>query len=267
MNPFSKLPTAVKENRKRDRFVTREEIEKVLEACPNPEWKLVVALARYGGLRTPSEPFALKWEHVNWAENRVLVPSPKTEHHEGGESRLIPLFPELMPYLTECFESAKEGSVYVVERLREGCGNIGPQFKKIVIRAGLKPWPKLFHNLRASRETELANQSPIQVVYKWICNSPQVASKHYLQITEDHFAKAVQNPVQQPAVSGCNELNKSTQAKEKPPEFPRVASGCRSLLRTALDDTGLEPVSSTMSTHCGSRQISAKPHKNIRYGR
>jgi len=27
---------------------------------------------------------------INWAENRLRVPSPKTEHHTGGESRLIP---------------------------------------------------------------------------------------------------------------------------------------------------------------------------------
>ena len=28
-------------------------------------------------------------------------------------------------------------------------------------------------------------------------NSPKVAQKHYLQVTADHFEKAVQNPVQQ----------------------------------------------------------------------
>ena len=30
------------------------------------------------------------------------------------------------------------------------------QLLRIIGRAGLQPWPKLFHNLRASRETELS---------------------------------------------------------------------------------------------------------------
>jgi integrase len=252
-NPFSKLATAVKENRKRDHFVKREVIYGVIDACPSSEWKLVAALARFGGLRTPSEPFALKWSDINWEKDKIVVHSPKTEHHEGGNCRIIPLFPELKPYLEQCFEEAQEGSVYVVEGLRKGCGNIGPQFGKIIKRAGLKPWPKVFHNLRASRETELADEYPIQVVCDWIGNSPQVASRHYLQTTEEHFRKAMHNPMQQPAEMGSLGLNKSTHPKEKPPEIPRVSTLCRPLRRTEMDDTGLEPVTPTMSTWCSSQ--------------
>lgn len=43
----------------------------------------------------------------------------------------------------------------------------------------------------ASRETELAENYPIQVVTDWIGNSPEIAMKHYLQTTEEHFARAV----------------------------------------------------------------------------
>jgi integrase len=63
------------------------------------EWRLLIALCRYGGLRCPSEVLSLKWEHIHWAEGRMTVPSPKTEHHDGGESREVPLFPELRPFL------------------------------------------------------------------------------------------------------------------------------------------------------------------------
>ena len=54
---------------------------------------LIFALARYGGLRTPSETKSLKWGDVDFERGRIRVPSPKTEHHEGKGSRLIPLFP------------------------------------------------------------------------------------------------------------------------------------------------------------------------------
>jgi hypothetical protein len=32
--------------------------------------------------------------------------------------------------------------------------------ERIIKRAGLKPWPKLFQNLRSTRETELAEDFP-----------------------------------------------------------------------------------------------------------
>jgi hypothetical protein len=50
---------------------------------------------------------------------------------------------------------------------------------------------RTFQNLRSSREPELAESFPIHVVTKWLGNSPKVAMKHYLQTTEEHFAKAL----------------------------------------------------------------------------
>ena len=54
--------------------------------------------ARYG-LRCPSEHLSLKWGDVDWEQNRITISSPKTTHHASGESRVIPLFPELRPHL------------------------------------------------------------------------------------------------------------------------------------------------------------------------
>ena len=53
--------------------------------------------------------------------------------------------------------------------------------------AGLQRWPKLFQNLRSTRETELAEDFPMHVVCPWIGNSQPIAAKHYLQVTDDHF--------------------------------------------------------------------------------
>jgi len=52
-------------------------------------------------------------------------------------------------------------------------------------------WPKLFHNLRTRRQTELTARFPLHVVCGWIGNSAPIADKHYLQITDDHYADAV----------------------------------------------------------------------------
>ncbi len=59
--------------------------------------------------------------------------------------------------------------------------------------AGEKPWPKLFQNMRASRETELIEDHPIHVVCSWIGNSAAIAAKHYLQVRESDFERAAES--------------------------------------------------------------------------
>jgi integrase len=109
-NPFADMKgCAVKATTDRFYFVTRETADKVLAACPDAQWRLLFALSRYGGLRCPSEHLALRWGDVDWEHDRITIHSPKTERHEGKESRQIPLFPELRPYLNEVWDKAVSG--------------------------------------------------------------------------------------------------------------------------------------------------------------
>jgi hypothetical protein len=107
--------------------------------------------------------------------------------------RTIPLFPELRRYLEEAWDPE---AVYVITRYRDTNNNLRTPFERIVYKAGLTPWPKLFQNLRATRETELAEQFPMHVVCEWIGNSQAVAAKHYLQVTDEHFADATSKPTE-----------------------------------------------------------------------
>ena len=86
---------------------------------------------------------------------------------------MIPLFPELVEPLMTSAERAPEGAVYVVDERLRRClspqygwrnANLRTQFERVIRRAGLAPWPRLFHALRASRETELLDSFPIQTV-------------------------------------------------------------------------------------------------------
>jgi integrase len=144
--------------------VTREEITKVLAACPDAQWRVIVALSRFGGLRCPSDQLALTWGDIDWEANRMTVRSPKTEHHAGGDCRVVPIFPELRPHLEAAFDEAPEGTIHVITRYRDNTQNLRTQFRRIILRAGLTPWPKAFHNLRATRENELAEEFPLHVV-------------------------------------------------------------------------------------------------------
>jgi len=33
--------------------------------------------------RTPSETLSLRWDDIDWERNRMNIPEPKVEHHEG----------------------------------------------------------------------------------------------------------------------------------------------------------------------------------------
>ena len=191
-NPFEELKACVPANRKRDYFVSVEEAQKVIEACPDAQWRLIFALSRYGGLRCPSEHLSLRWEDIDWVNQKILVHSPKTEHHPNGESRLIPLFPELREYLEDARELAEPDTEFAITRYRQTNANLRTRLLRIIKRAGLEPWPKLFQNLRATRQTELTERFPAHVVCAWIGNSKAVADKHYLQVTDDHFSKALE---------------------------------------------------------------------------
>jgi len=109
------------------------------------------------------------------------------------------IFPELLKYLEEAREVAPENAVFMIdERFRKPAmttngwanANLRTHLVRLIKRAGLKTWPRLFHSLRASRETELVARYPIHVVAHWLGNTPEIAMRHYLQVTETDYANA-----------------------------------------------------------------------------
>jgi len=242
-NPFADLKTADRPNEAKFYFITTEEAQALLKACPDGQWRLIFALCRFGGLRCPSEVLRLRWEDIDWERNRFTVHASKTEHHDGG-IRTVPIFPELRQHLLEAYEEAEPGTENVITRYRESNQNLRTQFSRIIKRAGLEPWPKLFQNLRSTRETELTQTFPVHVVCKWIGNTQPVAAKHYLQVTEDHYAEAAQNPVQNQAARGRNRRH----AKEEETGEPCLcghrkedATPCSSMEPSGMGPAGFEP--------------------------
>ena len=98
--------------------------------------------------------------------------------------------PELLPYLLTVCEQARPGTIYVIANHRNA--NHRTRQEKIIKRAGLTPWPKLFQNLRATRATELAAEFPSHVAAKWTGQSQQIAEKHYWRVTDADFEKAIE---------------------------------------------------------------------------
>jgi integrase len=209
-DPMQDIKAASQVNKSREYFVTLDELGKIIAECPDAEWRLIVALARYGGMRTPSETFALTWDDVDWDRRRIRVRSPKTEGHVGRESRMVPLFPELRPFLETVFDEAPPGTVHVITQHRTGSANLRTQLHRIMERAGVAIWPRLFQNMRASRETELTKQYPLHVVTAWIGNSAPIAARHYLQVTDEDFDRAAGGGAKSGALAAQNQAQQPT---------------------------------------------------------
>lgn len=243
-NPFEGMKgCTVKANKDREHFITRDVAQKVLDACPDNQWRLLFVLSRYGGLRCPSEHLALTWQDVDWERGRIIVRSPKTEAYEGKAERVIPIFPELRPYLDDVyFDPAQDGSLYVITRYRDANANLRTQLQRIIRKAGVKPWPKLFQNLRATRATELANEYPAHVAAAWLGHSTVVASKHYWQVTDADFSKALEPTAHKTAQSASETPRHGGKAKKETPEFSGAFAGVPTCSSESVTPTGLEPV-------------------------
>ena len=248
-NPFAHLPATVRPNHERVFFVTAKNAYSVLDSCPDSEWRLIFALSRFGGLRCPSEHLTLRWQDIDWDLGRIRVKSPKTEHHEGKESRLVPIYPELRPYLEEAWDLAEPGAEFVIGSYRNTEANLRTRMRRIIERAGLDPWPKIFQNLRSSRQTELEETFPSHVVCAWMGNSESVAKKHYLQVTDEHFERAIvpsSTEVAQKAAHQMRADHAQTEtdkiaAHEKPLVVQGDALICEDAQNEKVAEEGLEP--------------------------
>ncbi len=184
-NPFQRVKSDRTVDRSRHRFIPAEVIVRVMAATPDRELRAVMALSRWGGLRTPSEPFALRWEQIDWQRRRITVPGVKTK------IRQIPLFPELVPVLGGLRDRAGMEEFLFPGLRRFSDANLRKRMGQLIRLAGIPIWPKLFQNLRSSRQTELEERFPRKTVCEWMGNSEQVADQHYLQVREEHFEAAV----------------------------------------------------------------------------
>jgi integrase len=189
-SPFAKIKGSSQKNPDRQHFVARELVERATDKAIDLEWRLIIAFWRYGGVRVLSEILALEWPDIAWNENRIHIRASKTEHHEGRKERDIPLFPELRALLLEARAAAAPDATFVIMRYRSPASNFRTQFLRTLEAAGVAPWPKLFQNMRSTRQTELTEIFPEHVVCAWMGNTEKVAKGHYLQVTPVHFNRA-----------------------------------------------------------------------------
>ena len=82
---------------------------------------------------------------------------------------------------------------------------------------------------------------PVGPTCQWIGNSQPIAAKHYLQVTDDHFSKALQKALQQPVVFPRTGSQPELAAQEKTPVLQGSAAECDVVPVAGMPPQGLEP--------------------------
>lgn len=246
-SPFADLRAGSQSNPDRAHYVTVETIRSILEVCPDDEWRAIIALSRFAGLRCPSEVVGLRWADIVWDKGRMMVRSPKTANHEGHAVRVVPIAPELRRILQDLFDRAEVGVAAVVPRLHDPSMNLRTQFERIIAKAGVKPWPRLFHNMRASCATDWVERFPAHVVAGWLGHSPMIAAQHYLQTRDAHFdlaagiGEAAANPATHTRPSDPTDEHDESTNPEIPAEMVGCGVGCDPVEYGKVPPEGLEP--------------------------
>lgn len=202
-NPFDKEAASVREMDKDWRYVTLDELEKVLDACPGPEFRCVFALARLGGLRAGEimGRWGLTADRVDWQARTMTVTRPGQKVSTKNRRRIVPISPRLYDILLERFEAMPEKGGRFAQ-LPTGCSrNTARMIVKIIERAGLEPWDKPLHTLRKNLETDWLGEHSAYDVVSWLGNSLTVALRHYHQTKPESLAR-VTEPAQKAAQTG-----------------------------------------------------------------
>jgi len=101
--------------------------------------------------------------------------------------------------------------------------NVGTTFRKLIKRAGLTPWPRLFNALRSSCETDLLESFPISAVVDWLGHSAAIALKHYARIPDHMWDRATGlGAVQKPVQSGAAKTKHETTQPTEPLDISRL---------------------------------------------
>lgn len=195
-SPFEFIERGEMVNRDRDITISREAVQKMIEVAPGAKWRAIIALARYVGLRIPSELQTLKWGDIKWSDSKdetalIKITDTKRSGHKGLGTRISPLWKEAEKELRTLYDESPEGQEYIFPGIKTS-SNLRTTMEKIILMAGLQLYPRIFHNLRKSCETEYDRRGVPQRTYcHWIGHSPTMAEKHYIIYDETDIEKGI----------------------------------------------------------------------------
>jgi len=94
-------------------------------------------------------------------------------------------------FRAEAWDAAEDDAVLIAPMAARPTANLRTTAEKVIGRAGVEPWPRLFQHLRASCETDWVQKYPARACVKWLGHSPMIAAQHYLQVRDAHVHDAI----------------------------------------------------------------------------
>jgi site-specific recombinase XerD len=136
-SPFRNSST-VKVPERRPVYLTKEDLQKLLDAVHNQTLKDLFTVAAYSGLRR-SEIIHLKWEHIDFQKSQIHILNNAEFHTKTGKERSVPMHEKVFDILKRrsmkhgTFESyvfCKSGGFrltecYVTHKFRDYCDKVG----------------------------------------------------------------------------------------------------------------------------------------------
>jgi integrase len=182
-NPLADQKTYGGGNRERMRYIDAATAVAVADELRG-ETKRIFLLARFAGLRVPSEVHALRWSQVDFGREVVRVFAPKTK-----TTRTVPLLPVVRDELLEAYTAAPDGAEFVIQH-QSPSPVIRRYVEAAIDRAGVAVWPKIMQQLRASFATDCVRTLPANAAAAILGHSAQVAAEHYWMSDETDLQRA-----------------------------------------------------------------------------
>lgn len=186
-NPAMKI-TKPKENKGRERYLSEEERERLLEVCKasgKPLLYPAVLVAISTGMRK-SEQFSLKWRDINLDNGRAILRETK-----NGETRAVPLTGPALTILREMSKVRLINNEYIFPgRVRGKQIDLRKSFSKALEEAQIGDFR--WHDLRHTFASYMAmNGATLPVLMDAMGHKTLDMVKRYAHLTEGHISSQV----------------------------------------------------------------------------
>lgn len=160
----------------RDRFLTKEEARRLIDAAQTPHVRLFMALAIYTGARKGSI-LALTWDRVHWTTNMIDFQEPGRALTRKRRAT-VPMTKALREEMEAAFDE-RNGDYVVNWHGKPIPTGLRWSFNKACERAGLT-WKPTPHHLKHSLASWFAMDGvPIDQTSDWLATDPQTLRRVY----------------------------------------------------------------------------------------
>lgn len=228
-NPFAELPSGPTAGDDGP-YVAELEASAIIAQLPDTRFRLLFDLARYAGLRVPSETRPLQTTDADMANGMLRVPCEKTSGHAGKQERFVPICHRLRPLLIARFaDMPVNGDICPIGSAVQIGGYARRVVMAAIAAAGVAPYTDIFQSLRSSLAKEWKSLGiPEFAVDAWLGHNNVTSRKHYTSnVPPQMFSlitgiqQAAQNPAQTLAEVGGSTGKHSVGPNTEPAGTPR----------------------------------------------